>query len=100
MMPSSVNNHPPRGGIMAPESVRQTVTFEVVPHPRSRGDWFLKPTWGAPFGLWYRDRQFAINYAEWLAREVQTAEIRVYNRDGSLAGNRVISKAGQPEESI
>ena len=45
-------------------------------------------------GLWYRDRQFAVSYAEWLAREVETAEIRVYNRDGSLANSRVISKDG------
>jgi len=35
---------------------------------------------------------------KWLAREVETAEIRVYNRDGSLTDSRVISKAGQPEE--
>jgi hypothetical protein len=53
---------------------------------------------GAPFGLWYRERQFAISYAEWLRREVEIAEIRVYNRDGSLADSRVI-RAGQPEES-
>jgi hypothetical protein len=52
---------------------------------------------GVPFGLWYRDRRFAISYAEWLAREVETAEIRVYNRDGSLVESRTISKAGQPE---
>ena len=84
---------------MATLSNRQTITFEVIPHPRFRGDWLLMPAWGAPFGLWYRDRQFAINYAEWLAREVEIAEIRVYNRDGSLAESRIISKAGQPEES-
>ena len=84
---------------MAIESNRQTATFEVIPHPRFRGDWLLKPTWGAPCGLWYRDRQFAISYAEWLAREVEAAEIRVYNRDGSLADSRVIRRAGQPEES-
>jgi len=53
---------------------------------------------GALFGLWYRDRQFAISYAEWLAREVEIAEIRVYNRDGSLSHSRVI-RARQPEES-
>ena len=82
---------------MATLSNRQTITFEVIPHPRFRGDWLLKPAWGAPFGLWYRDRQFAISYAEWLAREVETAEIRVYKRDGSLVESRTISKAGQPE---
>ena len=84
---------------MPSESRPQTVTFEIIPHPRLPGDWFLKPTRGVPFGLWYRDRQFAINYAEWLAREAETAEIRVYNRDGSLADSRVIRTAGQPEES-
>jgi len=49
--------------------------------------------------LWYRERQFAVSYAEWLAREAERAEIRVYNQDGSLAESRIISKAGQPEES-
>jgi hypothetical protein len=56
---------------MPSEPKAQKVTLEVIPHRRFRGDWLLKPTWGAPFGLWYRDRQFAINYAEWLAREVR-----------------------------
>jgi len=82
---------------MPSEPNAQTVTFEVIPHPRYRGDWLLKPTWGVPFGLWYRDRQFATSYAEWLAREMKTAEIRVYNRDGSLVESRTISKAGQSE---
>ena len=62
---------------MPSEPNAQTVTFEVIPHPR------------------YRDRQFAISYAEWLAREMETAEIRVYNRDGCLVESRTISKAGQ-----
>jgi len=58
---------------MPSESKLESVTFEVIAHPRFCGDWLLKPTWGAPFGLWYRDRQFAIKYAEWLVREVVTA---------------------------
>ena len=84
---------------MPSEPESQIVTFEIIPHPRFRGDWLLKPTWGAPFGLWYRDRQFAISYAEWLAREVETAEIRVDNRDVSLADSRAIERAGKSEES-
>ena len=32
-----------------------------------------------------RERCNAVSYAEWVAREVDEAEIRVYNRDGSLA---------------
>ena len=56
---------------MATEPNRQTVTLEIIPHPRFRVDWLLKPSWGAPFGLWYRDRQFAISYAEWPAREAE-----------------------------
>jgi hypothetical protein len=27
------------------------VCFEIIPHPRYRGGWLLKPTRGAPFGL-------------------------------------------------
>jgi hypothetical protein len=84
---------------MSSQPKPQTVAFEVIPHPRFRGDWLLKPTAGAPCGLWYRDRQFAVSYAEWPAREAERAEIRVYNQDGSLAESRVIRRAGQPEES-
>jgi hypothetical protein len=57
----------------------EKLTFEIVPHPRWRGDWLLKPNRGAPFGLWYRDRDHAVSYAEWVGREVDCAEIRVFN---------------------
>ena len=70
----------------------QTITFAIVSHPRSRGDWMLKPNRGAPFGLWYRDRDHAVSYAEWVARELDRAEINVFNRDGTLAGCRVVGR--------
>jgi hypothetical protein len=41
-----------------------------------------------------RDREHAVSYAEWIARELDRAEIRVYNPDGSLAERRVIDNAG------
>ena len=69
--------------------------FDIIPHPKFRGDWFLKPARGAPFGLWYRDRAQAVSYAEWVAREVDRAEIWVYNWDGSLAECRVVDNAGR-----
>jgi hypothetical protein len=72
---------------------RQIVRFEVVPHPLHRGDWLLKPSWGLPYGLWYREKQFAVNYAEWMAREVDRAEIWIYNRDGSLSERRIVGRA-------
>jgi hypothetical protein len=75
----------------------QTVRFEVVPHPLHRGDWLLKPTARIPFGLWYRERQSAVSYAEWVAREVDGAEIWIYNRDGSLAETREVGKATRTE---
>jgi len=65
-------------------------TFEIVPHPRSRGDWLLKPSRGAPFGLRYKERAYAVSYAEWVAREVEAAEIRVFDRDGTRAESRVV----------
>lgn len=68
----------------------QQIGFEIVPHPHFRGDWLLKRSRGAPFGLWYRDRDHAVSYAEWVAREVDRAEIRVFNRDGTLAESRVV----------
>jgi len=74
-------------------SEAQTVWFEAVPHPLHRGDWFLKPTACIPFGLWYRERRSAVRYAEWVAREVDRAEIWIYNRDGSLAETREVGKA-------
>jgi hypothetical protein len=70
----------------------QTPTFEIVPHPRSRGDWLLKPNRGAPFGLWYRNCGHAVSYAEWVAREMDAAEIRVFDRDGALAECRVVGR--------
>jgi hypothetical protein len=73
--------------------------FEIIPHPRSHGDWLLKPTQDAPFGLWYKDRAHAVSYAEWVAREVETAEIRVYNRDGSVDEGRVVKTAGLGENN-
>jgi hypothetical protein len=75
----------------------QQIGFEIVPHPRYRGDCLLKPTRGAPFGLWYRDRAYAVSYAEWVAREVDSAEIRVFNRDGTLAESRVVGRSGSRE---
>jgi len=70
----------------------QQLTFEIVPHPRSRGDWLLKPSRFAPFGLWYRDLEHAISYSKWAAREANRAEVRVLNRDdGTLAERRVVA---------
>ena len=81
------------------ESPGNHICLEMIPHPRCRGDWFLKPSWGAPSGLWYRERQFAVSYAEWLAREAERAEIRVYNQDGSLSESRVVGRAAQLGEN-
>jgi hypothetical protein len=47
----------------------------------------------APFGLWYRNRQHAASYAEWVSRELDRGEILVYNTDGALADRRVVERA-------
>jgi hypothetical protein len=78
----------------------QTVTFEIVPHPQHRGDWLLKPNRRAPYGLWYGNREFAVSYAEWVAREIERVEIWIYNRDGSLAENRVTGRAAQSGRTL
>jgi len=39
------------------------VNFEIIPHLRYGRDWFLKPTRGARFGMWYRERAQAVSYA-------------------------------------
>ena len=77
------------------EPMRQTVIFEIVPHPRHRGDWLLKPNLRAPYGLWYGEGEFAVHYAEWSAREMDRAEIRVYNKDGTRAESRAVGRAAQ-----
>jgi hypothetical protein len=48
--------------------------------------------------LWYRDREHAVSYAEWVSRELDRAEIQVYNKDGSLAESRVVGRAAQSGE--
>jgi hypothetical protein len=53
----------------------------------------LKPTKGAPFGLWYRNREYAVSYAAWIARELDSAETRNYGRDGTLEDRRVFERA-------
>jgi len=72
----------------------EQVTVEIVPYHRFRGDWLLRPNCGAPSGLWYRDREHAVSYAEWIARELDWAEIRIYNPAGGLAERRVIDNTG------
>src|SRR5215472_11596956 len=39
----------------------------TVFHPRHPADCLLKPCRGAPYGLWYGNREYAIHYAEWVA---------------------------------
>jgi hypothetical protein len=68
--------------------------FEIVPHPQRPGDWLLKPCRGAPYGLWYGNLQYAISYTEWAARDLESAEIRVYKRDGSLQERRIVKGSG------
>ena len=46
----------------------------------------------APFGLWYQDLEHAISYPAWAAREADRAEVRVFNRDGTLAECRVVGE--------
>ena len=64
--------------------------FEIIPHPQHRGQWLLKPNECLPYGLWYRELRHAINYAEWSARDLENAEIRVYERGGILQETRVL----------
>jgi len=68
--------------------------FEIVPHPRHPGDWLLKPCRGAPYGLWYGNREYAIHYAEWSARDLESAEIVVRSRDGTVEERRVVKGSG------
>jgi hypothetical protein len=42
--------------------------FEVLPHPKHLGDWMLKAGHGVPFDLWYGRKEYAVSYAEWVAR--------------------------------
>ena len=72
------------------------VVFEVIPHPHHRCEWLLKPTTRRAFGLWYRERAHAVSYAEWVAREVDCAEILIRNTDGSLE-RRILGRPAKSE---
>ena len=72
--------------------------LQIVPHPQRPGDWLLKPCHGAPYGLWYGKLDYAIHYAEWVVRDLERAEIRVYKRDGTLQERRVLQRASGPRE--
>ena len=51
------------------------IVFEIVPHLRSHGDWLLRLTRGAPFGMWFREGKHAESYAKWVAQELERAEV-------------------------
>jgi hypothetical protein len=52
--------------------------IEVIPHPRIRGDWLVKSEGLLPYPVWYKNKDYAISYAQWLARDNQ-AEVRVHD---------------------
>ncbi len=48
-------------------SERKTpIVIEVLPHPRSKGDWLVRCGELLPWPIWFKDREQAISYAEWL----------------------------------
>jgi hypothetical protein len=49
------------------------ILIEVVPNPRFKGDWQVRCERLLPWPIWFKDRQPAISYAEWLGsgREVE-----------------------------
>jgi hypothetical protein len=51
--------------------------IEVVPHPKIRGEWLVRSVAILPYPVWYKDKQQAVSYAEWLARD-NSVEIRVH----------------------
>ena len=45
------------------------ILIEVIPHPKILGDWLVRSEGLLPYPVWYKDREHAISYAEWLARD-------------------------------
>ena len=51
--------------------------IEVVPHPKIRCAWLVKAAGLLPYPVWYKSKQYAVSYAEWLAKDSK-AELRVH----------------------
>jgi hypothetical protein len=45
------------------------IVIEVIPHPRSKGDWQVRCQQLLPWPIWFKDHKDAISYANWLGRE-------------------------------
>jgi hypothetical protein len=63
------------------------ILIEVVPHPKIRGDWLVRSAGLLPYPVWYKDKQHAISYAEWLARNNKAQVVVRDEPQGKLAGN-------------
>jgi hypothetical protein len=46
--------------------------------------------------LWYRDREHAVSYAEWVSQELDRAEILIHNMDGMLADRQLSTQTSSP----
>ena len=45
------------------------MVIKVIPHPSVKGDWLVRCERLLPWPIWFKDRQQAISYAEWLGSE-------------------------------
>jgi hypothetical protein len=62
--------------------------IHVVPHPRFVGHWLVKAAPGLfPYDVWYTNKEHAISYAKWLARD-NNAEIRIHDKKQDRSGAR------------
>ncbi len=52
------------------------IVIEVVPHPHVKGDWLVRYERLLPWPIWFKNREHAISYAEWLGkgRELELRE--------------------------
>ena len=43
------------------------ILIEIIPHPKIRGHWLVKSLLILPYPIWYKNKEDAVSYAEWLA---------------------------------
>lgn len=48
--------------------IKKKVGLEITPHPRSKGDWLVRCEQLLPWPIWFKRREDAVSYAEWLGR--------------------------------
>ena len=67
------------------DSLSLVILIEIIPHPKIRGHWLVKSLLILPYPIWYKNKEDAVSYAEWLAAG-REAEIKIRESTARLSG--------------